>query len=792
MLKNYLKIALRNLLRHKLFSFLNITGLTLGIASCILILLWVKDEVSYDKFHTKSERIYRITETQKISTSSSQELATTSGPLANALKLEIPEVQEATRLLFHKKVLLGYKEQQFYEDRMTYADSNFFKVFDFKLVKGNPTTALSTPNSIVITHETALKYFGNEDPIGKALKLNNKADFLVTGVVENPPVQSHFHFTAIASISSLNNPKWMSKWGVRSIYTYVLLNAETSAPKVADKLPSIVEKYFGEEYLKKVSYSLQPIADIHLTSKLVSEIEPNGDRTSVYVFVIIALSILTLACFNYINLSTAQSLQRLKEVGLRKTLGALKGQLLIQFLGEAFVICLISILLSIILVELSLPTLNLFLGKNLSFLFSGNINLLLIPFGLLISITLVSGIFPAYKLSLYNPAEAVANRLKTEGVGFRKFLSVTQFAISITLIIITIVVYFQYDFIQNKGLGFNKELLINIKGVQLTPYRGNMEPLKQEFLKNPAVSNATASLYEVGQDLDVSEVRRENGAVDENIIFSVTSVDHSYLETLEIPLLAGRNFRPASSDTLNAFVINEEAVKRLGFKSAEEALGQKVLYLGNETVAPIVGVVKDFHFASLHQEIQPLLMMYTPSYLHRLTLKIHSTNIKNTITGLEANWKNILPGYPFDFEFADEGLNNLYSKDVKIKQLLTFFTCLAIFIACLGLFGLASFTARLREKEIGIRKVLGASIASLLYILSRDFLTLIFIALSIATPIGWWAMHSWLQNFAYRVEVEWWVFIMAGGMTILIALSTIGILVFKAAVVSPVRSLRGE
>jgi len=792
MLKNYLKITLRNLSRHKLFSFLNITGLALGIASSMLILLWVRDEVNYDNFHKNAERIYRITETQHISNASSQELATTSGPLATALERDLPEVEEATRLYFGKKVLLNYEDKKFYEDKLLYADSNFFNVFNFKILEGNPFTALASPNSIILSADAAKKYFGNENPLGKTLQVNNKSNFLVTGVVDNPPVQSHFHFTAIASISSLNNPVWMSKWGVRSIYTYVLLNAETAAPKVAAKLPSIVKKYFGNEYLEKVSYNLQPIEDIHLTSKLVSEIEPNGDQTSVYVFIIIAVSILALACFNYINLATAQSLQRLKEVGLRKTMGALRGQLLIQFLGEAFVICLISIFISLMIVELSLPSLNLFLAKHLEFLFSGDVSLLLIPPGLLIIITVISGIFPAYRLSLYNPSEAVGNRLKMDGAGFRKFLSITQFAISITLIIVTIIVYFQYDYIQNKNLGFNKELLINIKGVQLTPYRGKMEPLKQEFLKNPAVSNATASLYEVGQNLDVSEVRRENDVTDKNIIFSVTSVDHNYVETLEIPFVSGRNFRPASSDTLNAFIINEEAVKRLGFKSAEEALGQKVLFLGDETVAQIVGVVKNFHFASLHQEIQPLLMMYTPSYLHRLTLKIHSSDIKNTLSSLEANWKNILPAYPFDFEFADEDLNNLYAKDVKIKQLLTFFTCLAIFIACLGLFGLASFTARLRQKEIGIRKVLGASVANLLYILSRDFLTLIFIALAVATPIGWWAMNTWLQNFAYRIEIKWWVFVMAGGITVLITLSTIGILVFKAAVVSPVKSLRSE
>lgn len=791
MLRNYLKIAIRNLFRYKLFSFLNITGLALGIASSILILLWVQDEVSYDKLHKNFEGIYRITETQNVSNSSSQEIATTSGPLAEALKRELPEVEEATRLFFSKKVLLSYEEQKFYEDKLLYADSNFFKVFNFEIIKGDPLTALSSPNSILLTEEIASKYFGKENPIGRSLTLNNKASFLVTGVVEKPPVQSHFHFTAIASISSLNSPKWMSNWGVRSIYTYVLL-PPGSAEKVSQKLPSVVEKYFGADYLKKVSHNLQPIKEIHLQSKLVAEIEPNGDETLVYVFITIAISILILACFNYINLTTAKSLERLKEVGLRKTMGANKVELFIQFQGEAFLICFISIVISMLLVELTLPHLNLFLGKDLTFLLGGEMNLLLIPLALLVLITLTSGLFPAYKLSLHNPAEAVGNRFKMEGAGFRKLLSIAQFAISITLIIITIIVYLQYEFIQNKNLGFDKDLLINIKGVQLTPYKGKTEALKQEFLSNPAVSNATASLYEVGQDLDVSEVRLENGEPDQNIIFSVTSIDHSYLQTLEIPLVAGRNFRAASSDTLNAFIINEEAVKRLGFNSSQEAIGQKLLFLGDETVAPIIGVVKNFHFASLHQEIQPLLMMYTPSYLHKLTLKINSTDLKSTVGSLEESWKKILPAYPFDFAFADEGLMNLYSHEIKMKQLLTFFTCLAIGIACLGLFGLASFTARLRQKEISIRKILGASVGSLLYTLSREFLILIFIALAAAIPIGWWAMKFWLQNFAYKVDIEWWIFFMAGGITVLIAIGTIGALVLRAAVVSPVKNLRGN
>jgi putative ABC transport system permease protein len=790
MLYSFYKIALRNLLKHKLFSALNIVGLGLGLTCTVLILLWVKDELSFDQFYSGSERIYRITEHQTIS-DNKQQLATTSGPLAEAVVKNIPEVEAAVRVLPRKKSLLSVEEKSFYEQGLIYSDPSFLQVFKLKWIQGNKSLALNTPNSIILSQSLALKYFNSEDIVGREMKLNNKTPLQVNGVFEDNPDQTHLHFQSVVSLSTLNSPAWITQWGIRGGYTYILLKSPEYEASVKKKLGKVVVQNFGVEYRSIIDYRLQSIQDIHLNSHLLEEIEPNGDLLTVYVFSVIALIILFLAGSNYINLFIAQSIGRLKEIGLRKTLGVSRTQLTVQFLMEAFLHTSIALVIALILVEFSLPTLNLYLGKKLQLLFSEDVHLFLYLVLLLSFTTLISGVYPALKLSAYQPVEAISNRIKNEGNKIRNILAVTQFSISITLIIVSSIVFKQFEYIENKKPGFDKDNLIIIKGLELTSYKGKPGIIKDAFLRNPDVKKAAASLLEPGEEGYVSEVRLESSNSKENLIFSISSVDHDYFETIDAVLVAGRNFRRGvSNDTLNAFILNETAVKKLGFKSPEEAIGKRLRLLSDGSVREVIGVAKDFHVGSFHNEIPPVLYFNAPEYTNKLILRISSKNYAQTISGLQQTWKKILPLHPFEFSFVEDGINKMYQKDQLMRDMLWVFTLLTVIIACIGLFGTAAFSFDVKLKEIGIRKVLGAPFQNLLYVLSKDFILLIFISILISMPLGWYLSNQWLLDFAYRIKFDLLIFPMAWAFTISITFITISGLLIKASFVNPINIIR--
>jgi putative ABC transport system permease protein len=792
MFKNYLKIAFRNLRRHKLYSLINVSGMAIGMACCLLIILFIQDELSYDRFNEKADQIYRVA---KIETRNDE---TVNYPLvfpvmAPKLKEEFPEVLDAVRFDRQSSVAVARENIQFIEPRFFYADANVFDMFTFPLVQGDAKTALQDPYCLVLTEDMARKYFGRENPVGKTLTIDNKEDYRVTGVLKNLPHTSHIKFDFLASICTMEaeNPRYGKLWAW-SCYTYLLLPRGYSPSELERKLPDFVRRHRNEEAAKALTFYLQPLTKIHLHSNLAYEIESNGDIRSIYIFSAIAFFILLIACINFMNLATARSAHRAKEVGLRKVLGADRRQLARQFLGESFILSIFALLIAVALVELSLPAFSALTGKavRINYIDNGLIPLGLA--GLLFFVGIVSGSYPAFFLSAFHPAEILRGKFRAglKSSFFRKFLVVTQFSISIVLIVSTVVVYTQLDFIRNKKLGFDKEHLI-VLSVGEQEMRAKYEAFRNGLLQNSRILSVAASTSFPGLIPTISKFVPEGAEDKEPLTLRNMLVDYDFIKTFGMEIKEGRDFsRHFPTDAREAFLINETAARQFGWDSA---VGKKLTDLDGGS-GQVIGVIRDFHFRSKHQRIEPLILSILPDnrFIYFISVKLGPGNLQESLSFLKEEWRKYSAGRPLEYVFLDENFDKLYGAEQKLSRLFSAFSFLAILIACLGLFGLASFASEQRTKEIGVRKTLGASVANIVLLFSREFTRWVLVANVLAWPIAYFAMSRWLQSFAYRVDIRLWMFLLAASLALAIALLTVSFQAMKAALANPVDALRYE
>jgi putative ABC transport system permease protein len=804
MLKNHFKIALRTLWRHKAFSAINIFGLAIGMATCLIILLSVQYELSYDRFHDKAGRIVRVVFRGVVQGEGMNE-AHVMPPTAQALLADFPEVLEATRLRSYGMPRVTHGDKSFREDDFAFVDANFFKVFTLPFLQGDPQTALLQPNTVVISREVAQKFFGDEDPIGKVLNFKSTGvSCKVTGVMKPVPTNSHFQFDILASMASFpdaKDPSWMTS----EFYTYLVLPEGYDYKQLEAKLPQVVEKYIGPQMQQVMGISLvqfreggndiglflQPITDIYLHSALMGELGPGGDIRYVYLFSAIAVFMLLIACINFMNLSTAGASRRAREVGIKKVLGSVKGQLVRQFLLESVLLAVISMGLAIVAVEMALPVFNYLAGKNLSLPFADNLWLVpgLVLFGALVGV--LAGSYPAFFLSSFRPVVVLKGPFPAGGksLGFRSGLVVFQFCISITLMIGTAVVYQQLRFIQNKEIGYDREQVLVLPETYVLGQQEHV--FRQLILQDPRVESVSRSGYlPAGQTNNNNFFVYPGEDVSQQVKTLRYDVDAHYIPTLGMQVLAGRNFSEDLATDSAGVILNETAARALGW--GENALGQTLTTVaGDKKQYRVIGVVKDFHFKSLHERISPLVMTLGANG-GSLIVKARTEDVTGLVASLDKHWKTLTAEEPFVYAFLDDRFNQTYDVEMRTGHILGISAGLTIFVACLGLFGLATFTADQRTKEIGVRKVLGASVANIVGLLSKDFLRLVLLANLIAWPLAGWAMHTWLQDFAYRIDLEWWVFGSAGVLAILISLVTISLQTIKAALLDPVKSLRRE
>ncbi|MDH5704772.1 MAG: ABC transporter permease, partial [Candidatus Aminicenantes bacterium] len=748
MIKNYIKTAFRNLIKHKAFSLINISGLAIGMACCLLIIIFVQDELSYDKFHAKADRIYRMTSEENQRGIIANYPLVFSG-VPSVLQNDYSEVLNFVRFDPRLNVLIGSGDKQFYEERLFYADASVFEVFTFPLIKGDPRTALKEPYSIVLTEKMAEKYFSGEDPIGQTLTIDNEHDYKIKGILKRIPRNSHIKFDFLASVATLEaqDPRYGKLWAW-NCYAYLLLPGDYSYLGLERKFPDFIRRHRGEKAAQSYAFSLQPLTSIHLHSHLAYEIEASGDIRYVYIFSAIAFFILLIACINFMNLSTARSVNRAKEVGVRKVLGADRIRLTKQFLGESLFLSLVALPIAVALVELFLPAFNVLTGKDLRIDYFGNSVVLIGLTGILLFVGIISGSYPAFFLSTFRPSEVLKGKLKA-GSGsslFRKVLVVVQFSISIVLIAGTIIIYNQLDFIRNKKLGFDKDHVV-VMPVSRSGIGQNFEAFKRELLQNPGVESVCGSTS-LPSLLPTRSVFIPEGVEEgERLTLRNVLVDYDFIKTFGLEIKEGREFsRDFATDMKEAFVVNEAAAKEFGWDSA---VGKRLIDLEGPK-GHIVGVVKDFHFRSKHQRIEPLILSLLPSsrYVYFVSVKIKSSNISDTLAFLKSRWNAFSPGWPFEYFFLDDNFDRMYKSEDRLRQVFLTFTFLAIFIACLGLFGLAAFTAEQRTKEIGIRKVLGASVPGVVLLLSKEFIKWVLIANVIAWPVAYFALSRWLENFA--------------------------------------------
>ena len=796
MLKNYFKIAFRNLLRHKGFSFINVAGLAIGMACCILVTLFIMDELSYDRYSKNSDRIYRVVKDFVNDDGTTLPDATTPPAIGAAIQKDIPEIEHVARLMpgWGRKFYIRNGEKRFIEENVYRADSSIFDVFTFKFIKGDPKTALQPPNAIVLTESAASKYFGKENPIGKTIEMDDWDPQIVTAVVKDVPENSHFKFDLLIPLRFRNRDGSLvninTNWGWYNYYTYMKLKPNTNIQLVDKKIRDVFKKNQPEN---KNNFYSQALTSIHLDSNLKWELRPNSDRIYVYIFGVVALFILIIACINYINLATARSSLRAKEIGVRKVSGAVRSSLVGQFLAESVLVALLSAILALCIAEVLLPGINQVTEKNLVLLRNPNILLIGGVFLFSILIGLVAGLYPAFYLSSFEPVRVLKGTALglNQRLNLRKVLVVTQFTISIALIIGTLVVMQQIKFIQNAKLGLNKDHVIMINDVGYLS-RSDRQSIKNSILQIPGVKNAANTDGIVGGQNWTTTLRWKGSK--SGLLVNFLNIDNDYLQTLNLELKEGRNFsRDFPSDTADAIILNESAVKQLGVP--EPAVGQQiVLDESADTIiyAKVVGVVKDFHFTSLKNEIKPFAFFTDNNRQWYLTVKLDGSNLQGTIDKIKTTWEKQVQSRPFQFFFLDETYAKLYKAEQNFKSIFFYITAVAIFIACLGLFGLSAFTIAQRTKEIGIRKVLGASVTGIVSMLSGDFIKLVLIAALIALPVAWWVMHQWLLDFVYRVNIGWWVFVTAISLAVLIALVTISFQAIKAAITNPVKSLRTE
>jgi predicted permease len=799
MILNYLKIAFRNITRHKGFSFINIIGLALGITCALLIFMWVYDELTFDRFHKQINQIYRV-EQDQFYNGEAYHVNVTPYPSGEGWKAEIPEIEDAIRFAYTGNLLLKYEEKSFFESGIVAVDSTIFSVFNFDLALGNPFSALTKPQSMVLTKEMAEKYFGTENPIGKIIRVDNQYEFTVTGVLKKIPTNTSIWFNFLVPFDFVKTIGfYQSEWGSNSIQTFVKLKQNSDPLPVDKKLTDVVKSHieFDEEYKEsdyKTKFMLSPMKMMHLHQYFGYGHSP-GQIQNVYIFITIGIFILLIACINFMNLSTARSSRRAKEIGMRKTSGAHRGNIILQFFGESILTTVLSSIIALGTVALLLTKFNLLSGKEIP------IDFLKTPefiFGL-IAITLftgfVAGTYPAIYLSKFNPAKVLkgdTGETTTKG-RLRKFLVVFQFFLSILLIIGTIFIYKQLKYMQAQKLGYDKEQILYIQ--MFGDINKSYSLIKEAFKANPVVENVTASSHLP------SDIGSNSGGVDwegkdpnQTILVSLSVVDFDYTETLKIPISLGRSFSkdfPSDriADSTGAFLINEELQKII---NVDDPVGMRFSFLGVSN-GQVIGVMKNFHFYSMRSKIEPLaIAVGYDEYVRFIIVRIKPGDVTKTIASLTDTWNSVMPLYPFEYHFLNEDYETLYRSEKRMGSLVKYFAIIAIIIASMGLFGLVSFMVEKRTKEIGIRKAMGSTSSEIIYILSKDFIRLVIVAIIIAIPASWYLMSKWLQDYAYKTELSWWVFALAAVAAILIAFSTVIFQAFIAANTNPARTLRYE
>jgi putative ABC transport system permease protein len=803
MFKNYVLIAFRNFSRNKMFTLLNILGLAAGLVCFILIALYIKNELSCDRHHQHSDRIYRITLNGSFGGNEIR-TATTGGRVGELAENEIPEIiTHATVFKTLQPVLFRNGEKQFYEDNVLYADSGFFGIFDYDFIFGDPIQVLAHPNSLVLTESMAKKCFGDEDPVGQTIEWDNRNSMVVRGVVRDQVYNSHLRFSAMASMTTLQSDQRMwnhvNNLSIFITHNYILVQPGTSKELLGEKLTAMINNHMRsaiEQYGMTLELIPQPITDIHLRSKLIQELEENSDYARIYIFSGIALLILVVACINFINLSTATSSKRSREVGIRKVFGAQKPMLFRQFILESFIITFISMILALAAVELLYPHFREFAGIPTQLAWLNDHNLLLMLLGLLITVGLLSGFYPALILSAFKPVNVLKGNVFSNSSRpiFRNLLVVVQFVISAFIIFGAVVIHRQMHYLGSKELGINMNnmLIVSLRDRSLIE---RYETLQNELRYVPGVVDVSASSTIMGTFDQRQTYYPEGSTRQQAEMLSYLQTDYNFLDVYQAELLLGRNFSENRQADSASIIINEAMARKFGW---EEPLGKHLILPGggenpaNDRRYKVIGVVKDFHYTSLHNSIGPLLIEMNPPYFRNLNIRLDMNNIQNTLLRLESKWHELVPDRPFDYFFFDQRFNSLYQAEVKMSSLFIYFSLLALFIASLGLFGLALYSTERRTKEIGIRKVFGGSVKGIVYMLLGDFVKWVLLANLVAWPLAWYFMDDWLQNFAYRTQISWWVFMVPLAITMFIAIATVSWQSFHKAVQNPLKAMRFE
>ena len=790
MFKSYLKTAFRNLARHRGYSSINILGFAIGIACCILILLWVQDELSFDRFHENLESLHRVVQEVDFSDGTILRTARTPYPVGPAFETDYPEIVKFTRYTPFWRILIEHGDKGFYESDFAFADPSFLEMFSFRFLKGNPDTALSETNAVLISEDMAEKYFGSEDPVGKTLTMDNNTDFQVSGVFENIPPNSHLRFDFLGQFETfIKISGWSTRWFDHNYFTYVQLEENAHHRDVAPKISGYMKKINPET---NTTFLLQPVKDIHLHSNFAIDLGGKSENRAkyVYMFSVIALFVLLIACMNFMNLTTARASRRSLEIGMRKVVGARRTNLIRQFLGESILVSFLSLLMAVGLVLLVLPAFNAISGKELS-LAAFDTGLLAAS---LIGIALVTGIlagsYPAFLLSGVKPIRVLKGSLRvgSKNSALRKVLVTCQFSLSIGLVIGTFLVYRQLDFMQKKNLGYNQEHVVYF--AERGEFWKSYDSFKTELEGNSSIVGITAaSAIPTHTVTSTSGVSWEGKDPEFDVLFTQFNVDYDYFETFQMEMAQGRAFsKDFPTDATDAYILNETGARLTGM---EDPVGKKFILW--DKPGPIVGVVKDYHFKSLHARIEPLVLrMFHKTWNRYVIIRVKSDGITGTLKAIEGAYKEYRPGYPFEFQFLDEALNDLYASEMQTGRVFRYFMFLAIFISCLGLFGLASFMAEQRTKEIGIRKVLGASVPGIFVMLLKDFVKWVILASAISWPLAYFVMDRWLRNFAYRTDVALWVFLVSGILGLAVAVATVSYQSLRASVANPADSLRYE
>jgi putative ABC transport system permease protein len=808
MIRNYIKMSFRNLGRHALTSFINLSGLTIGFTCCLLILVYILHELSYDRYNHNADRIYRVTRTfNGPNNSVALRLGTVAPPFGPLLQNDFSDIEAVTQVYPFGVLPMRFGDKKFNETAAVFADEHMPKVFDITTVSGqDASSALKEPYNILLSEDQAKKYFGTDNPVNKIIRYNNQVNLKVAGVFKAFPDNAHMHPDMLISWSTLRDTLiygadlLRTNYGDNSVLTYLLLPAHYPASRLEAGFPAFLDRHMpanndGTKASTGTSLHLQKLTDIHLRSHLDFEVEENGDIVKVYIFSAIALFILLIACINYMNLSTARSSLRAREIGIRKTVGAGRGELILQFLSDSVLISWTAMILAVVLTQSALPYMGRLSGRNLSMgtLLDWKViaSLVVLPF----VVGVLSGLYPAMVLSGFKPVKVLKGIFKTNtsDLSLRRVLVVLQFSISIVLIICTWIVFQQIRFMLNKPLGYDKDHLVTMQ--YQSELDNTYEAFRTQLLEDSRIRDVTrSSRIPTGRLLDEQGTYvSQNGSMQPlNINLKYVAVDEEFIPAFGMAMRAGRNFSKAYGADSASFVINESAVAALGWKTPEDAIGRQIRYGGQD--GHVIGVMKDVYFESLQQQITPLILIWGPtSNFNRLvTVKLSGADLPGGLAHLEKTWKQFMPEKAFEYTFVDQRFEDLYKAEVRQGSIFTLFAGIAIFIACLGLLGLSAFTISQRVKEIGIRKVLGAGTAGIVRLISLDFLKLVFVAAVIAFPVAWYAMHRWLEGFAYRIPVSGWVFLGAGLAAVVIAFATISVQTIKAASANPVKNLRSE